>query len=594
MELKDLLNLKEVTKLAAETGKEPKITLWSALKVFFAVKGYVENTLKASDITSDPFETVTATNIQAALEEIFGDMLIESGFKDRAESTLTFSDSTPDRTMTITPVGDDFSFWCQSQKYVKSAADTYQIPNLEGLHYIYYDQTGTLTSTQSFTPSIITDFTFVCFVYWDLTNSKHILFGDERHGRTMDSATHSYLHNVFSTQYDSGLDIGNMDVDGSGNDASAAQLSISNGVIRDEDIRIEITDGSPQDLSPILNAPIYHRDGLDASGIWRKIDATAFVCSTTGSGRGAYNQNNGGTWQLTEVGNNNYFLMHLYATNDIDEPMIWIMGEAEYGTVTLAREGATTEILSLQFGPLDEALPEYLPVATIILETRTSYTNAVKSRVRSTDTGDDYIDWRGATIVQSGGTSIGALLAANNLSDLLDAATARTNLAVPRMNTSTSAPGVNDDTTAGYAVGSQWYRTGTNIILYVCSDASAGAAVWNIVTCHTVQALTWSATINFDVINGLSARVTGTAATATINFTPLASLKPGYSGVISLEGVDAEVITIQLAGSATNVECMGSTDNTFTMSDLVSTTVDTLAWHYDGTKLFVTHQLNEG
>jgi len=35
-----------------------------------------------------------------------------------------------------------------------------------------------------------------------------------------------------------------------------------------------------------------------------------------------------------------------------------------------------------------------VPDATVIFETQTGYSNAVKSRIVSTDEGDDYIDWR--------------------------------------------------------------------------------------------------------------------------------------------------------------------------------------------------------
>jgi len=40
-----------------------------------------------------------------------------------------------------------------------------------------------------------------------------------------------------------------------------------------------------------------------------------------------------------------------------------------------------------------------------------------------------------------------------------------------------TAPTANDDTGDGYAVGSQWYDT-TNAQVYICVDASSGAAVW--------------------------------------------------------------------------------------------------------------------
>ncbi len=50
--------------------------------------------------------------------------------------------------------------------------------------------------------------------------------------------------------------------------------------------------------------------------------------------------------------------------------------------------------------------------------------------------------------------------------------------------TSTSAPGVNDDTTAGWAPGSIIADT-TNDKAYVCLDATEGAAVWTEITLDT-------------------------------------------------------------------------------------------------------------
>lgn len=44
-------------------------------------------------------------------------------------------------------------------------------------------------------------------------------------------------------------------------------------------------------------------------------------------------------------------------------------------------------------------------------------------------------------------------------------------------NESSSDPGVSDDSTAGYEIGSQWINT-TSDTFWVCMDATAGAAVW--------------------------------------------------------------------------------------------------------------------
>lgn len=49
----------------------------------------------------------------------------------------------------------------------------------------------------------------------------------------------------------------------------------------------------------------------------------------------------------------------------------------------------------------------------------------------------------------------------------------------------TTAPGVGNDSTQGYAVGSRWINT-TGDETYVCMDASSGAAVWEKTTAGTI------------------------------------------------------------------------------------------------------------
>ena len=335
----------------------------------------------------------------------------ENGFVDRADSTLAFVDGT--RTFTITPSGVNplgFTYFYQSIKYTVSSADSLVISDVEGLHYIYYDDTG-LAETLTFTPSIISLYAFVFVVYWDATNSESVYKGDERHGNVMDSMTHTYNHLTFGTRYASGLAITNMDIDGSGNDATAAQFGVTGGVIFDEDIEFTITQGSPQTLAVPAEIPILYRDG--ASGLWRKVTATTYPITTTGTGRPAWNEFTGGVWQLTEVTANDFVLMHYFASPDIEEPIFGIVGQAEYATVALARAGAEVELTNLQVGPLDVLSPEYLPIATVIFETKTTYSNAVKSRTRTTDTGADYIDWR----TQKSGVGSSA---STGLSDVVD------------------------------------------------------------------------------------------------------------------------------------------------------------------------------
>lgn len=313
----------------------------------------------------------------------------ESGHDDRSESTVSFDDGT--RTFTIAPVGDSFTYYDSGVRYIKTAADSVVIPDDEGLHVIYYEG-DTLKSTTVFTEAIIIDYTITGAVYWDATNSKGIMFGEERHGRIMDSATHAYNHNTTGSRYDSGLSLANMTVDGSGNNAIDAQFSVENGIIWDEDLENHCLNNQPQAMLPIAEIPIFYVDG--ASAAWRRVDATQYPIATTGSGRAAWNEYTGAVWQVSEVANNDFVLVHYFATNDLVHPIIGVMGQAEYQTVSAAREGASVELFGIQFGQLSALTPEFVAIATVIWQTSNSYTNAVKSRVRSTDAGTDYVDWR--------------------------------------------------------------------------------------------------------------------------------------------------------------------------------------------------------
>ena len=323
----------------------------------------------------------------------------ENGFVDRTLSSMAFVDGT--RTFTITPTGSTFRVFVQSVAYDLAAASV-TLPDAEGLHYIYVDENGALTSTQTFIEEIITLYAFVAAIYWDADNNEAILFAEERHGAQMDSATHSYNHTTFGSRYQNGLSPGDITSDASGNDPAAAQLSISGGAIWDEDLNHVIANGSPQTLGPIAEIPMFYRSG--AAGVWRRQAATQYPAAVTG-GSIAWNEWTGATWQLTAVSANNYTLTHIFATGDMASPVIGIASQGDYTSLTLAREGAEVEIQQLTFGSIESLSPEFVPVATIIWEHKNAYSNAVGARIRSTTTGDDYIDWRVTRGSGAGGTA---------------------------------------------------------------------------------------------------------------------------------------------------------------------------------------------
>ncbi len=350
--------------------------------------------------------SMQGTGTNGAAPEWF-EIKIENGIVDRAESTLSFVNGT--RTFSIAPVGASFTAWSNKTKFVISTTKSIVISNVEGQHFIYLDDNGNLAEITTFNPYyLIENNAFIGSVYWDVSAGEALFVGDERHGNTMDSSTHSYLHNTIHTRWGNGLTPNNVVVDGTGNVATDAQIGVDNGVIWDEDIRHSIVDDAPQNLTLPASIPFFYRSG--ASGEWTKIASSGYVVTTTGTGRPAYNElTTGGspTWQLTEVPNNDYVVTHLIATNDIYTPMIWIIGQGTYATIALAQAGVVYELAGMDLGSISGLLTEWKSIASFIVQGSNTYSNAVKGRIRSLEDGSSFYDSRVNSVSQLGsGTSV--------------------------------------------------------------------------------------------------------------------------------------------------------------------------------------------
>ena len=331
----------------------------------------------------------------------------ENGFVNRTDSSLGFDAGT--RTFTISPTGADFVFYANGAKYTKSAPDNVVIPDTEGIHFIFYDNSGVLSSTTTFVEELITTNALVSVLYWNATGNEVVLGpAEERHGCTMDSATHIYNHNTRGCEYGKGILVGDVTADGDGDDNTHAQITVSSGSIWDEDIQNVIP-------SYALGAaiPFLYKSG--ATGDWRKAAGTGLVAYNGGSGRAQWNEWTGSTWQLTEADNNDFVLMHLYATNSVDEPLVFIIGQGEYDTTGAARAAAPQEIFTLETGGM--VIVEFKAIASFIIQTSTGYANDAQSRIRTTGEGSDYLDWRG---VNSGVNLAVSGVVAQSMADLTD------------------------------------------------------------------------------------------------------------------------------------------------------------------------------
>jgi hypothetical protein len=334
------------------------------------------------------------------LTETFNITKAPSGFPNRTDSIISKNDNT--LTFTIAPAASSYDFLVKGIKYTKSSIININWTDVEGIHYFYFNSFGTLqhsVNTNDWEDVILGNGVLVAMLYWDETNNKTLMFNEERHG-FMDGASHLHFHHSFGTQWYSGGSFNNFVVDADGSLASHAQLSISNIEIADEDIDFNIIDGAPQELSPIAEIPIYYRTGIN--GVWRMKDADVFPLiyqGTAGYGSGLkppWNEFTGSSWQLTELTDSKYFLMHYYATTDLNHPVVGIQGQQEYNSVAEAQSNVSNEVASIN-NQLQSLMIERTPLGSVVFQTG-NLTNAPQARIRSVS-GGNYIDLRRSPVL---------------------------------------------------------------------------------------------------------------------------------------------------------------------------------------------------
>lgn len=349
----------------------------------------------------DAIETSVSGEIQDAIDEIALDILAQNelqkeptGFANRTESVVTFDDSL--RTITVAPTGASFDVYIKGKKYTKELPETISIGNESGNHYVFYNPSGTLTSTNIFDSSLFLDNAMVSIVYWNTDINTHTYFAEERHGLIMDGATHSYLHTTFGARYMTGLALQNFSVNGNGSQDAHAQFTADSGSIRDEDLLLTIT---AQSQIPIL----YRQNQL-----WRKKAADSYPLIYSGTagytganGRIPFNEYVDGAWELTEANNSAYVLVHLFATNDKENPVVGIQGTAQHTSISDARNAASTEISSLSGLPF----AEFVAIGSVMFKTA-SYANVPNAVVEAIDVaGTPYVDFRGTQLYTPAGTA---------------------------------------------------------------------------------------------------------------------------------------------------------------------------------------------
>jgi len=279
-----------------------------------------------------------------------------------------------------------------------------EIPDVQGFHIIYFKwdpDTDELTLETLTNPShaqvedVIMNQAIAAAVYWDGTTGQLM---DELHGVDASRSLHRMLHETFGMQFAGHIDpVTIPSFPTSGATDADAQFGNIAGEVYDEDIGHTI-----EAVTSTVGYPIWYLNG----GIWNWDAANGFPVKRYGTGRLAYNNPTLGT--QVEVSNGKFVLAHGFATNfktdaGADMGPIMIQGQAEYSSLSAAREGAETEINNLVTTYLQT--PEMKPLYTFIYRTNNSYGNTVKAKIARTAGGGDYVDHRHSQA--SGSTGVG-------------------------------------------------------------------------------------------------------------------------------------------------------------------------------------------
>lgn len=331
-------------------------------------------------IYNDPSGTLTIDNRHTEVNILSEE---PQGFVNRTDSLITFNDST--RTFTIQPAvsGSFYEVYVKGQKVVKNTAETVVLGSGTALNFLHFSTTAPYQLETKTTFFDFIDDVPISYIHWNSSTNQSTFFGEERHGIRMDTVTHKWIHNTFGIQYINGLSIGGYILAGNGTLDSHAQFDISDGVLYQEDIVINVTDDNGinsseefvQPLSPIAYIPVYYH--LGTTGQWVRDSGSPFALKYNAT-RPFYNLYSPGpppNWTIPNVDDNKYLAMWIVATNDINDPILALMGQRQDSSLQLALDNNIWQDINLTNIPVFEFKPLY----RLIFRVDDAYTNTPKA-----------------------------------------------------------------------------------------------------------------------------------------------------------------------------------------------------------------------
>lgn len=314
---------------------------------------------------------MTPQNVKQAIEyigyqgvsAITNDM---NGFESRANSSLTFNQGT--RTLTLTPIGA-CNVWSKGKKITIGSPLTYTFSNASFNQFIFFNPNSGALEAKS-TIDVINDI-LVAYIYWDASNGRAVVVGDERHSSARDTQWHYSKHTEVGAVWKSGGDLTYIL-----NDSSNVGLSLTSPiVIADEDLEHNITHNSSpsgyyqQILTGNATLPTIYLNNGDY--VTTTANTLPWIGGTTTA---RYNSISGGMGSLSDAGEGKYVNYWIVGTNDMINPVKALMGRASHVDLLNAFEE--------RFLAYGLPFSEFVPMYQVVLQTSSTFTgNSSKVKI---------------------------------------------------------------------------------------------------------------------------------------------------------------------------------------------------------------------
>lgn len=239
-----------------------------------------------------------------------------AGFENRTDSTISINAS---GVFSIAPAVTNYNVYThQTGKRVITGTQTVSVTADQTLSYIYVDNTGTLRIMNT-AWDIADGSNIPCAIVFK--DSTEYALSDERHSYERNKSWHKWAHFNIGSMYRSGFT----------GTFTSTTLSVTQGVISDEDIIFD-------SLTTKTTTTLWYRNAT--SGM-RMIRNSSVAKGLTAGNILAYDNGSG---TLQPITNNKYATNWVYATNDPVQPIYTVISQGDYTSITNARNAASPTI----------------------------------------------------------------------------------------------------------------------------------------------------------------------------------------------------------------------------------------------------------